>query len=95
MKAFLLSTALIMILPLTATAQSQPADTKKSDVYIRHTVVKNSDGSVIPAQRKEGMVTFYYYDPERRYIRAASDLTIDIMSMWDLDGNNVIDNREF
>ncbi|MFA5592385.1 MAG: hypothetical protein WC989_03630 [Micavibrio sp.] len=54
-----------------------------------------SKTTVTRAPVKPGAVTFYYYDPEVGEIVAGNDLTDDIISLWDLDNNHVIDNHEF
>lgn len=41
------------------------------------------------------VVTFYYYNPTAARIVSASDLTPEIISLWDANNNKVIDNHEF
>ena len=56
--------------------------------YERHTVIER-------APIKPGHVTFYYYDPEVKAIVAGSELTNEMIDLWDTNDNHVIDNHEF
>jgi hypothetical protein len=58
-------------------------------------VVYESQTTVTRAPVKPGHVTFYYYDPKAAEIVTGSDLTDDIIALWDINNNNVIDNHEF
>lgn len=58
-------------------------------------VVYESQTTVTRAPVKPGQVTFYYYNPEVEEIVTGSDLTDDIIALWDTNNNNVIDNHEF
>ncbi|HEU4838729.1 MAG TPA: hypothetical protein VFS88_04885 [Micavibrio sp.] len=58
-------------------------------------VVYESQTTVTRAPVKPGQVTFYYYNPELEEIVTGSDLTDDIIALWDTNNNNVIDNHEF
>lgn len=69
--------------------------------YKSHTVVKkNPEATVAVAPTVVTtdvmpIVTFYYYEPTVKRIVSAGDLTPPILSLWDKNNNNVIDNHEF
>lgn len=108
-RFFMGTAALAIALAMPALAETTKSVTSKSSVvnpdgsvsYESHTVTTKAgapavvgDGEVVPGAATTP-VTFYYYDPDLKRIVAASDLTPAIISLWDADHNNVIDNHEF
>ncbi len=88
------------------TSQTNTVNPDGSVSYESHTVETKGTGVVATSGKvsttkvtvsdvKPGPVTFYYYDPKLKGIASANDLTNDIISLWDLNHNNVIDNQEF
>lgn len=93
----------------TVTAQEKIVNPDGSVTYKSDTVVTGgvatdvktdttttlSTTTVTRAPVKPGAVTFYYYDPKVGEIVTGNDLTDEIISLWDLNNNRVIDNHEF
>lgn len=96
MKKLLLSTAILGVaFAAPAMAQVQSVTEKTSTVSPDGNVVYQSKTVVTRAPVKPGVVTFYYYDPKLGEIITGSDLTNEMISLWDKNSNNVIDNHEF
>ena len=66
-----------------------------SEVSPDGSVTYESETTITRAPVKPGFVTFYYYDPKVGEIVTGSELTDDIISLWDVNRNKVIDNHEF
>lgn len=97
-KAKLFSGVCAAILMMGASAMAQTATSvtqKSSTVSPDGSVTYQSHTTVTRAPVKPGVVTFYYYDPKLREIVTGSELTDDIISLWDTNNNKVIDNHEF
>lgn len=93
---FFLGVATLSLLTLPALAQTvQTVTEKSSTVSPDGSVTYQSETTITRAPVKPGVVTFYYYDPKYGEIVTGSDLTNDIIALWDTNNNNVIDNREF
>lgn len=69
--------------------------TKTSEVAPDGSVTYQSETTVTRAPVKPGFVTFYYYNPTAQEIVTGSDLTDDMIALWDKDNNKSIDNHEF
>ena len=90
--------AMAVATPFHGPAMAQTLQTvteKSSTVSPDGSVTYQSETKITRAPVKPGVVTFYYYDPKFGEIVTGSELTNDIISMWDTNRNNVIDNREF
>jgi hypothetical protein len=95
-KAILLSVTVAALLSVTAAAQTtQSVTAKSSAVAPDGSVTYRSETKITRAPVKPGIVTFYYFDPVLSEIITGSELTNDIISLWDTNRNNVIDNHEF
>lgn len=107
--AFAIITAM-PALAQTVTAKEKIVNPDGSVTYKSNTVVTDggvaadvktdttttlSTTTVTRAPVKPGSVTFYYYDPKVGEIVTGNDLTDEIISLWDLNNNRVIDNHEF
>lgn len=101
-KLFMGVAALGLIMGTSAMAET--VVTKKTSTvnpdgsvdYQSHTVVsKNGTPAVAVVPVTSPVVTFYYYEPKTKRIASASDLSDDIISLWDTNSNKVIDNHEF
>lgn len=106
-KFFMGVATLAIALAMPAMAEVTKSVTEKNSVvnpdgsvsYESHTVTTKND---VPDTAAHGtvadpvpLVTFYYYNPTLKRIVSASDLTPEIISLWDADHNKVIDNHEF
>lgn len=97
--------ALALFAALPALAETTQSVTQKSSTvnpdgsvsYESHTVVTKDPAAetVVVTPSVMPVVTFYYYNPTAARIVSASDLTPEIISLWDANSNNVIDNHEF
>lgn len=110
-KFFLGVCALAVSLALPAMADVTQSVTQKTSTvnpdgsvsYESHTVTTKDPSPAVTTSTTVAVVpttavpvvTFYYYNPTKARIMAASDLTNDVIDIWDADHNNVIDNHEF
>lgn len=95
-KAFSGVCALAILLAVPAMAETTQSVTQKtSTVSPDGSVTYQSTTTVTRAPVKPGTVTFYYYNPKVGEIVSGSELTNDMISLWDKNSNNVIDNHEF
>ncbi len=93
---FLLGVAAVAVIAAPAMAETTKAVTEQvSTVSPDGSVTYQSETTITRAPVKPGVVTFYYYNPTVGEIVTGSELTNDIISLWDTDGNKVIDNHEF
>lgn len=92
---FLLSVAAVAVIAAPAMAETKSVTEKVSTVNPDGSVTYQSETTVTRAAVKPGEVTFYYYNPTVGEIVSGSELTDDIISLWDKDKNRVIDNHEF
>lgn len=105
---FIMSVAAIALLSAPAIAQTETVTKKTSTVnpdgsvsYESHSVVTETPDSVnvktsaVVTTPVAPFYTFYYYSPALKTIVSGSDLNNDIISLWDANSNNVIDNHEF
>ena len=88
--------AIFAVVPFaSAETTSKTVTTKSSTVAPDGSVEYQSTTTVTRSPVKPGFVTFYYYDPAQSAIVAGNELTNDLISLWDADNNDVIDNHEF
>ena len=105
---FILSVAAVALMASPALATSETVTTKSSTVnpdgsvsYESHSVVTGTPDSVnvkttaVTTTPVHPFYTFYYYSPTAKTIVSGADLNNDIISLWDTNNNNVIDNHEF
>jgi hypothetical protein len=104
--AFLMGVAALAIAVATPVwAETTQSVTQKTSTvnpdgsvsYESHTVVTKdgAPGVVVATPVVAPVVTFYYYDPAVKRIVSGSDLTPEILALWDKNNNKVIDNHEF
>ncbi len=100
---FILGTACAALLAAPAMAEAPKVKTdtvttvteQSSTVAPDGSVTYQSETTVTRAPVKPREVTFYYYDPKIGEIVTGSELTDEMISLWDRDNNKVIDNHEF
>ena len=85
----------------TVTTKSSTVNPDGSVSYESHSVVTGTPDSVnvkttaVTTTPVHPFYTFYYYSPSMKRIVSGADLNNDIISLWDTNNNNVIDNREY
>jgi len=85
----------------TVTTKSSTVNPDGSVSYESHSVVTGTPDSVnvkttaVTTTPVHPFYTFYYYSPSMKRIVSGADLNNDIISLWDTNNNNVIDNHEY
>lgn len=105
---YILSVAALALMASPALATSETVTTKSSTVnpdgsvsYESHSVTTGTPDSVnvkttaVTTAPVHPFYTFYYYSPNHKAIVSGADLNDDIISLWDTNNNNVIDNQEY
>ena len=79
----------------SVTSKSSTVGPDGSVTYESHTIETKGAAPAVIVDSTMPPMTFYYYSPKIHRIVSADNLTNDVISIWDTNHNNVIDNHEY